>query len=340
MFGVERRVESNVALVADVGRRSVRIGLTDESGRLDEASVREYDPTAQPTISTAISAFGAQCGMTNLPRRAAIAVSGVARGDTISVTNSRWILSRQGLSAMFQSPPLILNDFAAYAWAMSAQQGGFRKESISANPLDLQRPGTYCIIGVGSGLGVAVMVRDEHGFVTVLPTESGHMGYMDGLPWAQAVMSKLRKGGSAVPAEKLLSEDGLLALHRALCEINGTKPSASSAADLLRQGAIRSDPTVAETLHGFVRALWHFAGNIVLASGAWDGVVFTGSVVSPLHQLLLRQDFASSFALEGPYARRLREVPTVLATFKYPELAGAAVALSMHERRAAAAISV
>lgn len=333
MFGAIKKQSSEMGLVADVGRTKLRVGLTGEDGRLDSSSVREYDAAGQPTISTALSTFGAQAGLTGLPRRAAIAVSGVPRGDTISITNSRWILSRPGLAAMFQSTPLILNDFAANAWAFSSEHTQRHIEPISAGLLDLQRPGTYCIVGVGSGLGVALMHRDAQGFVTVLPTEGGHMGLMDGLAEIREIAGRLRRGSAPIPAEAVISGPGLVNIHRHVCEAHRKPAVEKDLRDLLRSSSARADPLVAEATELFVKAFWHFAGNLVLAYGAWDGVIVTGSVTAALRPLLNRADLSKSFAIEGPYARRLRDVPTAWASYKNAELEGAAVALMMEDKR-------
>ncbi|MFL6734242.1 MAG: glucokinase [Sphingomicrobium sp.] len=337
MFGPVASAPSKVALVADVGRTTVRVGLTDERGRLDHNSVREYDPTAQPTISTAISAFGADSGMKALPRRAAIAVSGVPRGDTISITNSRWILSRQGLTAMFQAPPLILNDFAANAWAMSATHMGCHMETLCGSSVQPQKVGTYCILGIGSGLGVAMMSRDENGFVNVLPTEAGHMGIMDGLPGLEPIIEQMRRGAGAVTAEQLISGPGLLAIYEALCAIRGRPSGAKTLHDLLAPTMMRGEPVIAEALELFTRCFWHFAGNMVLGYGAWDGVILTGSITAALRPTLRRPDLYRQFTIDGPYSRRLRDVPTATASFKHAELEGAAVALLVNDARRAAA---
>lgn len=336
MFGTSNNVVSKRALVADVGRTTVRVGLTDDAGRLDHSTVREYDPAAQPTISTAITAFASESGLTTLPRRSAFAVSGVPRGETISITNSRWILSRQGLTAMFQAPPLILNDFAANAWAMSAVHIGSYMDGLTGTPLRPQDVGTYCIIGIGSGLGVAMMSRDEHGFVSVLPTEGGHMGIMDGLPALAPVAEKMRRGNAPINAESLISGPGLLAIYEALCAIKGRSSGGKTLHDLLAPSMIRSDPVIAEAIELFTKAFWHFAGNMVLAYGAWDGVILTGSITAALRTTLRKPELHRHFMLDGAYARRLRDVPTATASFKHAELEGAAVALLISDSRRSA----
>jgi glucokinase len=328
---------SRIAIVADVGRNAVRVGLTDEQGHLDHSSVREYDPAAQPTISTAISAYGLAAGLDPLPRRAAIAVSGAPRGDIISITKSRWILSRSGLAALFQAPPIILNDFAANAWAMSDPACSGRIEPLGIDAVRPQEPGTYCIVGIGSGLGVAIMCRDEFGFVSVLPTEGGHMGLMDGVTGGHPVMERLRQGDKAVTAETLFSARGLTTLYEAMCALRGRNPLRATLSELLSHASMRSDPVVVETFDFFGRAFWQFTGNLTLAYGAWDGVILTGSIASALKHVLRRPELSRHFVVEGPYARRLAQVPKASISFRHAELEGAAVALLVAEQRRAAA---
>lgn len=325
------------AIVADVGRNMVRVGLTDGRGRLDHDSVREYDPAAQSTISTAISAFAQDSGLRSLPPRAAIAVSGVPRGDTISITKSRWILSRAGLTAMFRAPPLIINDFAANAWAMSDPNCSGRIEPLSPTVVRPDQPGTYCILGLGSGLGVAIMSRDEHGLVNVLPTEGGHLGFMHGLEGADQLLRQLQVGGAPVTAETLFSGLGLLATYKTISQLKGRAPRCQSLAELLSPATMRTDPAAAETFEFVGRGFWHFAGNIALAYGAWDGVILTGSVTAALKGVLRRPDLATAFNVKGPWTRQLASTPKATISFKHAELEGAAVALLMNERRKQAA---
>lgn len=312
------------SLVADVGRTTVRIGLTNASGHLDQASVREYDPKLQPTISSSISAFAEDSGLRQLPRRAAIAVSGIPRGETISITNSRWILSRSGLTSMLGAEPLIINDFAATGWAVGSSHMAGRVEAMGGYAVQPHKPGTYCIIGVGSGLGVAAVTRDRHGVVNVVPTEAGHMRLMDGLPLQPELLKRLRE--KEIPTgEDLISGPGLQRIYSAVCDLHRVRESVSLA-DLLNP-ARRSNPLIAETLEAFAATFWYFAGNIVLAYGAWDGLIITGSIAAQAKSALQRSTGRGNFAIAGPFAHRLAAVPAGIASFRHAELEGAAVAL-------------
>jgi glucokinase len=321
---------SKLAVVADVGRRAVRLGLTDDEGILRSETVRSFAPAEQSTISGALCAFGQQCELARLPRRCAIAVSGAPVGDIISITNSRWFVSRSGLTAMLQAPPLILNDFAANAWAISAASSDVRVETFAGAALNPAGSGTRCLIGVGSGLGVAVISQDGRGAVNVLPTEAGHCHFMDGLPELQAVLLRLRKAKVSVTAEDLISERGLFAIYQSLVEIDATIPRAANGAGVIQLAVTARDSTASRAADLFCRALWYFAGNMALAYGAWDGIMLTGSIALALRGLLRQPGFSDSFVLSGPYQRQLREIPRAMVSLDHAELHGAAQALLLH----------
>lgn len=324
-----------LALVADIGRTAVRLGLTNGEGRLARDTIRTYASSAQSSIAGTIRDYIAEAGHTSVPGRAAIAVSGVPRGESFSVTNSRWILSRSALASLLGSPPLILNDFAANAWAMSAPECSGKVEALGETLVRPYEPGAFCIIGVGSGLGVALLSRDEFGVVSVIPTEGGHMGFMAGLPGAAPVLETMFEMKGLSGAETLLSRPGLAALYQAIARVRGETPMCIP--NLLDEAACRDDPIASETLSFFARALWHFAGNMVLAYGAWDGIVLTGSVVAALRPLLERADLTEAFLVNGPYRHMLCDVARSTVSFQYAELEGAAAALRQDTVRRLAA---
>ena len=164
--------QSRQALVGDIGRTSVRLGLTDETGSLCPDSVRSYDVARDASIPNIIGRFAGDAGLRSFPRRCAIAISGVPRGDAIPVTNSRIILSRPDLTKLLGAPPLILNDFAANSWAIGSESCSGRVEALNGTVVTPYQPGSYCVIGVGSGLGVALLTRDRFGVVNVISTST------------------------------------------------------------------------------------------------------------------------------------------------------------------------
>jgi glucokinase len=318
---------SKLAVVGDVGRTTVRLGLTDERGRLRRETIRNFEPSEQSTISGALSAFGRECDLGTLPRRCAMAVSGAAVGDIISVTNSRWFVSRSGLTAMLQAPPLILNDFAAKAWAISAADSDARIEAIAGGTVEPAAPGTRCLIGVGSGLGVAMVVRSEDGRVSVHPTEAGHCHFMHGVPELEPALQRMCKGKEVLTAEDVISARGLISLYNGLVETSGGAPRSYDVQTIVRLALGGKDSCALRACDLFARALWYFAGNMALALGAWEGVMLTGSLATALGATLRQPAFVDDFIVAGPYTRQLRAIPRALVTLDHGELHGAAEAL-------------
>src|SRR5690606_1390735 len=145
-------------------------------------------------------------------------------------------------------------------------------ETVAGAGVDLATPGTRCLIGVGSGLGVAVISRNAHGIVSVLPTEAGHCHFPGDIPELRAVLLQMRKTKGNITAEDLISERGLLAIYRAVVEIDASIARATDAAGIIRLAAA-NDCCARKAADLFCRALWHFAGNMALAYGAWDGLM-------------------------------------------------------------------
>jgi glucokinase len=314
------------AVVADVGRRAVRLALTDARGRLRPDTIRAYDPSQQSTISGALTAFCHESGLRALPRHCAIAVAGAPVGDTISITNSRWFVSRSGLTAMLQAPPLILNDFAANAWAFAAPGLGGRVESAAGPEASTTGSGVRCLIGVGSGLGVALVARDETG-LRVVSTEAGHCHFPGGFEPLDPVLAQARQEHGYASAEDMLSARGLIRLYRTLAVIEGTTPRSDDALAIIHLALVGHDRLAMRACETFARALWYYAGNLALAHGAWDGVLLTGGIVHALRGPLRQISSTADFVLRGPFLRQLRDIPRAIVSLDHAELHGAAQAL-------------
>jgi len=319
------------ALVGDIGRKRLCFALTDAAGQLRADTIRRYDAQTTATVTGALQRFQADAGLAMLPERAGIAVAGMTRGEAVSITRSRLIVSRTGLTAMFGRPPLLVNDGAAQAWALADDAA--RPQEVFAGPADLttRRPGCYCLVGANTGLGVAVLVRDEGGGVTVLPTEAGHAALASPSREQAELVAMLFPDRHPVPAEELVSATGLLAIYAGLHRRQGTRATAASPEDVTAR--IATDPVARQACVLLARALWAQAGSLVLAYGAWDGVFLTGKLAGALRAILRQPDVADAFALPGKYQRLLATVPRALAGGEAAELRGAAEALR-HRREA------
>jgi len=328
-----RAPEGLTAIVGDIGRQTIRLGLTDAAGELRRDTIRAYAGATQSTISGALTTFARECGLNLLPRRCALALSGTPRGDTISVTNSRWFVSRSGLRSMLQAEPVLINDFAAIAWSLTSPKGSARIERTEQGLIcPATKAGTYCIVGIGSGLGVAVLQRDEFGHYSVLATEAGHCSFAPtSLAW-QPIIEIMRRSAICQTAEQFLSAGGLHRTYLACAEHLQVEKRAANSVEVVQLAETQRDQAAMKALDLIAQALWQFAGNMVLSHGAWDGLILTGSLTHALAKVLRQQSVRDQFCLAGPYARELMRVPCSFASFDHAELEGAAQALLLRDR--------
>lgn len=329
----QRAPDALIAIVGDIGRQTIRLGLTDAAGELRRDTIRAYAGATQSTISGALTTFARECGLNTLPRRCALALSGSPRGDTIAVTNSRWFVSRSGLRSMLQAEPLLINDFAAIAWSLTSPRGSARIERTDQGPIcPATKAGTYCIIGIGSGLGVAVLQRDDFGHYSVLATEAGHCSFTPASANWPPILEIVRRSAICQTAEQILSANGLHRTYLACVEHLQAERRAANSVEVVQLAETQRDRAAIKALDLIAQALWQFAGNMVLSHGAWDGVILTGSLTHALAKILRQQSVREQFCLAGPYARELTRVPCSFASFDHAELEGAAQALLLRDR--------
>ncbi|GGB37102.1 glucokinase [Sphingomonas metalli] len=314
----------STSVVGHVGRKGLRFALTDGHGGVKPGTMRHYDVEAGSSVSGSLSSFRRDTGLDHLPRRLAIAVAGLARGDAISITQTRWFVSRSGLQSMLGAPPLILNDFEAEAWALTGH-GGAQTPIAGAPPVNLREPGTYCIAGITSGLGVSVMTRDRAGGVHVLATEAGHAGFAPGSRRMAELVATMFPNTHPIAAEDLISAGGLVAIYNALAGQQHSSKRMTRPEDITRHAA--SDPLARAACEMLCEAFWTHIGNLVLSYGAWDGVIVTGGLAMALRDTLGGPRMQACLAGTGKYARLVAAMPRMLVAVEHGELLGAAKAL-------------
>jgi glucokinase len=324
---------SDSAIVGHIGRKGLRFALTDAEGRLDPQSIRFHPAESSTSIAGAISGFQREMGLGVVSRRSAFAVAGLVRGDTISVTRTRWFLSRSGLTAMLGHAPLVLNDFEAEGWAFAGADDGWSVEPTALPTPCPRKPGTYCVAGVTSGLGVSVLRRGEDGRATVLSTEAGHAPFTPSSCDHARLVGAILPGRHDLTVEEVMSASGLQAIYRYVAAEAGTSarfhtPEAITANCLNDPSAGRASELLGEMFHAYL-------GNLVLTYGAWDGVVVTGGLARALRQIWARPAMQAAFQGTGRYARILAEVPRAIGSIPYAELVGAAEALNDQSQRVA-----
>lgn len=310
------------ALVADLGGTHARFGWI-AAPAAPISAVRTLRVADHPSPADALRRWLADCALP-APRRAAFAVASTLVGDEVVFTNSAWRFSRRALQTAFALDALlVLNDFEALALSLPALDA---TQLACDRALALPPTAMLAVVGPGTGLGVAGACPTPQGWIA-LPSEGGHVTLAAGDDAESALLARLRERCAHVSAERVLCGSGLELLHGAVCEVNGWRGEAASAAAIIARALAGSDAACVRTIDVFCALLGGFAGNVALTLGARGGVYLGGGIVPRLGETFRRSRFRVRFEAKGRYRDWLAAIPTPVITDTQAALAGAARAL-------------
>ena len=321
------------ALVADIGGTNVRFALARRAGTaaplLD--SVQSF-AVAQFESLVAAARHYLQ-GANAAPRRAVLAAAGPVSGGEVRITNHPWVISAPRVAAELGLESVrIVNDFAAMSAAVAVLDPGALRSigAGSARAIDLAAPGVYGIMGPGTGLGVGLLVvRDARAWV--IETEGGHVSFAPTSPEQVAVQQALAARFGRVSNERLACGAGLLNIYQALCALAGRAPAAATPEAVSAAADALTDAEALRAVRMFVEILGAASGDLVLLSGAWDGLYLTGGMIAPLLRWLEAGSLRAQFENKGRFAAAMQRVPTLAVLHEHAGLLGAA-ALALDAR--------
>ncbi|HEX8233644.1 MAG TPA: glucokinase [Caulobacteraceae bacterium] len=314
-------------VAADIGGTHARFALAEvRDGRVVSLGDAVTMKTAEhASLQTAWEAFGEQLGRTP-PRAAALAFAGPVKGELLKLTNNPWIirpaLIRERLGA---DRFTLVNDFGAVGHAM-LQIGDEHLAHLCGPPISLPEQGVFSIVGPGTGLGVAQVIRDGSG-VRVIETEGGHVDYAPLDPLEDAILAQLRKRYRRVSIERICSGPGLLNIYEALAAIEHRSGPPLDDKALWTMALEGTDSLALAALDRFCLSLGAFAGDAALVHGA-NGVVIAGGLGHRLRDMLPRSGFRERFNAKGRFETRMAAIPVKILTHPQPGLLGAAAAFA------------
>jgi glucokinase len=328
-------------LVAMIDGESVGFALAQKTTSLHLDKIWHGKTADYPTFIDALQFYLKEHGLQPRQYECAVAVAGVPRGDVISLANCRWYVSIRGLSAFLRSEPIVLNDFAATAWSLTALDRSKLLPVGSQPPRPIQPGATFQVVGTGCGLGVATLHITRRGEVVVIESEGGHSSFAPQNELEEEILPHLRRQFGHVSYERIVSEPGLENVYRALAARAGKSGPAPTAAAIKVAARQRTDPLAVDTIKIFANALGSFIGTTTMTLGAWDGVFLTGEMLQEMLPALNAIDFRARMTAKGRLSKLLAEVPVAMVNYSETRLLGAAAALASRQAsepaRAAAA---
>jgi glucokinase len=224
----------------------------------------------------------------------------------------------------------LINDFGAVGHAV-VRVGPEHLSHLCGPDVPLPQQGVISIVGPGSGLGVAHVLRRE-GRSHVIECEGGHIDFAPVDEIEDMILARLRKRYRRVSAERVVSGSGLANIYEGLAAIEGRAVKTGDNEALWTTALAGDDSLAVAALDRFCLALGSIAGDIALVHGA-NAVVIAGGLGLRIAHLLPSSGFAGRFAAKGRFESRMASIPVKVITHPQPGLFGAAAAFAEEHRR-------
>ena len=314
-------------VAVDIGGTHARFAVAQIAGgrvlSLDEPVTLKTAEYA--SFQTAWEEFGARIGAP-LPIAAGIAIACPIDGEVLKLTNNPWIIrpalipEKLGVDAFS-----LVNDFGAVGHAV-AQVSPEHFQHLCGPDVPLPTAGTISIIGPGTGLGVAHVLR-AGGDYHVNATEGGHVDFAPLDALEDALLARLRKRYRRVSVERIVSGPGLIEIYEALAAVEGRAVQSLDDKALWALGLSGEDSLATAAVDRFCLSLGSVAGDIALAQGG-AAVVIAGGLGLRIAATLATSGFAGRFAAKGRFEAMMSRIPVKLITHPQPGLFGAAAAFA------------
>ncbi len=304
-------------LVGDIGGTNARFAIlpSREAEAIQISTIATVD---FPDLDVAVEqAVIARSGMK--PRSAILAIAAPVSGDEIKLTNSHWtvrprvLIDRLGFSEI-----VILNDFEAQALAAAAV-GPDHLEKIGGG--DMEPEASRIVLGPGTGLGVAGLVRARNAWVPV-PGEGGHVDIGPRSERDYEIFPHIRRIEGRVSAEQILCGHGLVNLYRAVAAVRGVEVRSLEPAEISTAALDQTDRVAQEALEIFVTCLGRLAGDLALIYMSRGGVYLTGGIAPKIMPALKQPRFREAFEDKAPHSALMRQLPIFVTTHPRAAIVG------------------
>jgi len=285
----------------------VRITAVQPSERPRIGDVCVLNVNDLPTFTDALQSFERQTGCPLNGSECVIAIGGATSGEALPVARSRWTITRPGLQAVFGRPVTVINDVAARAWAIRSGTASLGAVRGYGQP-SLEKPGRMLMLMIDEGLGACCIDIDRDRQVRMLETEAGHTDFSPSDENQQRLATALRGNAPQLSWEAVLAR-------------SSNEPEIVAALPHL------SDSERAGLLAGIAGRL---CVNLIMAYGAWSGVILTGCRAPRLLSDSGRRAFEAQFATKRTFSRLIMATPVWSLAQREPVLTGAAEILAHH----------
>ncbi|MBB4657921.1 glucokinase [Parvularcula dongshanensis] len=335
------------AVVADFEHDVISFALLEAGGaRPRYAYCEEYPREAFDTVTEVVARYKASVPDESWPAHLTIALRGPTGEDTLRIMGTDWAFRRAELRDAFGfTDVFVTNDVAALATALPlletsdvlplcmseearAVATSRMNDQDAFSPLQPDRAASgrasrMAVINVDDGgLGVAVVDR-QGGGERVLDSEAGHASFGPVTEDELALRVWLGEEHSHVSWE-LAAAKGLPGFYAVFCDREGREAQRLSSLEVILYGQTGADPACGRAIEAYCAMIGRFMGDVVLQTGAFDGVYIAGGMAKSCRALFEGSDFRRAFEDKGVHENLLARTPTGLIVHPNPKLTGAA----------------
>ncbi|QPJ65581.1 MAG: glucokinase [Candidatus Nitrohelix vancouverensis] len=305
-------------LAGDIGGTKVNLALYEErAGRLEPIRCERYSSLDSSGLEPILDEF--LSSETVDIQRACFGVAGPVKSGVCRVTNLSWEVSASALKKRLGTDRVfLLNDLAAMASSipfLSASQCVELQGGASGN-------GRIAVLAAGTGMGQAFLWPQDDGRREIIDTEGGHCDFAPRTTEEAELLRFFLKRWDRVSIERVLSGDGLAALHQFLS--SPQEQEALSSADVIRYGLSGEDAVCRQALQWFASLYGACAGNLALQILAEGGVYVGGGLAPRLLPVLQEGGFMEAFRAKGRFSAFLEKMPVRVIVDENAPLLGAA----------------
>lgn len=258
-----------------------------------------------------------------LPRIASLALACPVTGPVLKLTNSNWSLVPAALpDELGLDEMMLMNDFGAVTSALPWV--GEQMVPLCGPKCALPTEGVISVVGPGTGLGVALLLRRD-GRDFVVETEGGHVDFAATDAFGARLSARLRDRFGAVCVERVVAGPGLTNIRDALAAETGAVVEPMDDGVLWAMAIAGEDALAAQALDQWCASLGSVCGDVALVHGA-SAMVLTGGLVPRALEQLRTSRFAERFRAKPPYEAVMTGIPVQVCLHPQPGLLGAAAA--------------
>jgi glucokinase len=311
-------------LIGDIGATHARFAVTASERKIELMHV--YRSSEFSSLLNAVEHYlkGPALGSLLRPTKAALAIAAPLSGDQVTFPNRLWSFSRTQFQADLGFAVDFYNDFSAVALAVPHLHAD---EVLQIGDPVSPADGAKAVIGPGTGLGVAGLVRAADRWID-LSGEGGHATMAAATREESEVLNILRRRWDHISAERVLSGPGLANIYEALCIVHSVETRKLKAEEITTAMAKTDGPKeqanvlCTRAFDIFCAMLGTVAGNVALTLGATGGVYIAGGILPRVKDAFAASHFRRRFEQKGRLTDYMRSIPTYLVLHEAPALLG------------------